>query len=183
MLDIEDSLIRESAKGDLDAFEEIYKIASPYVYTIVYQITNNVEDAQDVTQDVFIKVHNNVASFKFKSSFKTWIYKIAVNTALNTIKKRAREEDKITNYEKEIKYSSKGNDNEEITNYENQNLLIESLAENLNPDQRACILLREIEGMSYKEIAKTLNININTVRSRLKRARLILMAAYKRSNV
>lgn len=183
MLDIEDILIRESAKGNLDAFEKIYKIASPYIYTIVYQITNNTEDAQDVTQDVFIKVYNNIASFKFKSSFKTWIYKIAVNTALNTIKKRAREGDKIANYRNAIKYSSNCNENKEITNGESRNLIIESLAKNLNPDQRACILLREIKGMPYKEIAKTLNININTVRSRLKRARLILMAVYKRSNV
>ena len=179
MQDIDNKLIKKSASGNLDAFEQIYKIASPYIYTIVYQITNNEEDAQDVAQEVFIKVYNSLSSFNFKSSFKTWIYKVALNTALNTVKKRTRDMRKMEEYNKTAKGSSFHIDTDPIHDNDND-LNIEKTLKILNPDQRACILLREVEGLSYKEIAEALKININTVRSRLKRARLALAASYGR---
>ncbi len=179
MQDIDIKLIKKSANGNLDAFEQIYKTASPYIYTIVYQVTNNEEDAQDVTQEVFIKVYNSLSSFNFKSSFKTWIYKVALNTALNTVKKRTRDMRKIEEYNDAAKGSSFHADTDPIHNNDND-FNIEEVLKILNPDQRACILLREVEGLSYKEIAEALKININTVRSRLKRARLALAASYGR---
>ena len=179
MQDIDIKLIKKSAGGNLEAFERIYKIASPYIYTIVYQITHNEEDAQDVTQEVFIKVYKNLSSFNFKSSFKTWIYKVALNTALNTVKKRTRDTRKMEEYNDAAKGTSFHSDADPV-NSDDNDCTIEGILKGLNTDQRTCILLREVEGLSYKEIAYALNININTVRSRLKRARLALAASYGR---
>lgn len=176
MREIEKNLIKKSSEGDMEAFEQIYEISSPYVYRVVYQITNNEQDAQDVTQDVFVKIYNNIKDFNLKSSFKTWAYKISINTAINAVKKRSKGMHKQIDYDVVINSISYG-DNPDNRNIEKESsdLLLTSLLQMLNPKQRACIVLREIEGLSYEEISQTLNIKINTVRSRLRRARQNLL--------
>ena len=176
MQEIERDVITRAGEGDMMAFREIYQKASGYVYTLAYRVVNTKPDAEEVTQDVFLKVHHNLRSFKFESSFKTWLYRIAVNTAINHAKKRsrvtAREVEEILDDPSVAAQPEAGKRLEAEDAGRRLNLLLEQL----NPDQRACILSREIEGMDYKEIADSLGININTVRSRLKRARETLMA-------
>ena len=89
---IDDKILKRAAGGDLESFEVVYRASSGYVYSLALRITGNVEDAQEVTQDVFMKIHDSLQRFEFKSSFKTWIYRIAVNTALNKAKSRGREQ-------------------------------------------------------------------------------------------
>ena len=176
MQEIERELIIKAGRGDTGAFREIYQRASGYVYTLAYRVTNTKHDAEEVTQDVFLKIHHSLDSFKFESSFKTWLYRIAVNTALNHAKKRSR----VTTREVEEIFEDPATVTQpdaakgiEAGETEHQ---LKILLDQLNPDQRACIVLREIEGVDYQGIAKSLGININTVRSRLKRARETLMA-------
>ena len=176
MQEIERELITRAGGGDRGAFREIYQRASGYVYTLAYRVVNTKHDAEEVTQDVFLRLHHSLGSFKFESSFKTWLYRIAVNTALNHAKKRSR----VTTREVEEVYEDPATVTQpeagkrlEAEETERQ---LKSLLDQLNPDQRACIVLREIEGLDYQEIAGSLGININTVRSRLKRAREALMA-------
>ena len=83
MQDIAKEIITSAAGGDIDAFERIYKVYSSYVNTIAFRIVGNREDAEEVTQDVFVRVYRSLARFEFKSSFKTWIYRIATNSAIN----------------------------------------------------------------------------------------------------
>ena len=176
MQEIGRELIIKAGQGDMRAFREIYQRASGYVYTLAYRVTNTKHDAEEVTQDVFLRLHHSLGSFKFEASFKTWLYRIAVNAALNHAKKRNR----VTTREVEEVYedpatvtqpeAGKGLEAEETEKK------LKTMLDQLNPDQRACIVLREIEGMDYQEIATSLSININTVRSRLKRARETLMA-------
>lgn len=160
----------------MGAFREIYQRASGYVYTLAYRVVNTKHDAEEVTQDVFLKIHHSLNSFKFEASFKTWLYRIAVNTALNHAKKRSR----VTTHEVEEVFEDPATVTQpdagrrlEAGETEDQ---LKILLDQLNPDQRACIVLREIEGLDYQKIATNLGININTVRSRLKRARETLMA-------
>ncbi len=176
MQEIERELITQARQGDMRAFREIYQRASGYVYTLAYRIVNTKHDAEEVTQDVFLKIHHSLGSFKFEASFKTWLYRIAVNTALNHAKKRSR----VTTRELEDIFEDPATvtqpdatKNIEVGETENQ---LKVLLDQLNPDQRACIVLREIEGLDYQGIASSLGVNINTVRSRLKRARETLMA-------
>jgi len=176
MQEIERELITRAGQGDMAAFRDIYQRASGYVYTLAYRVVSTKHDAEEVTQDVFLKVYHSLASFKFEASFKTWLYRIAVNTALNHAKKRSR----VTMREVEEVFEdpstvtqAEGGRRLEAGEAENQ---LKVLLDQLNPDQRACIVLREIEGLDYQGIAQSLGININTVRSRLKRARETLMA-------
>lgn len=180
MQEIEKELIVRAGQGDMRAFRDIYERASAYVYTLAYRVTNKKPDAEEVTQDVFLKIHRNLGFFKFESSFKTWLYRITVNTALNHVKKRGR----VTAREVEEVFE----DSATATQAEARDRLeaedaagkLKVLLDQLNPDQRACIVLREIEGLDYQEISRSLGININTVRSRLKRAREALMLLGRR---
>jgi len=180
MEEIERELIIRAGEGGMRAFETIYQRAAGFVYSLAYRVTNRKHDAEEVVQDVFLKVHQHLRDFKFESSFKTWLYRITLNTALNMAKKRSR----VTTREVEEIFGDpstvtqadarRGLEAEE-TEKELQGFLTQ-----LNPDQRACIILREIEALNYQEIAESLGINVNTVRSRLKRAREALMALGKK---
>ncbi len=178
MEDISKNIIDRAGRGDAQAFEMMYKATSDFIYTIALRITNNHDNAEDVTQEVFIKVYKNLKKFRFHSSLKTWIYRIALNTAINACRKESKKIERMGEntidmnqypaQEKKIDKNKKANEKR-----------IASLLKILNPDQRACIVLREIEGLNYKEISEVLKVNINTVRSRLKRAREALLAYNK----
>jgi len=175
MSDISSDLITKAAQGDMKAFEEIYKATSGFVYNVALRITNNRDDADEVTQDVFMKVHRNLKNFGFRSSFRTWVYRIAANTAINHSKKAARHDDHLVEYDPAIHDAPTAGTADRVVERQDAEHLLAALLAVLDPDQRACIVLREIQGLDYRAIAETLNININTVRSRLKRAREKLM--------
>ena len=175
-----DILIRAS-QGDIQAFESIYKASSGFVYNVAFRIVNNKEDALEVAQDVFMIIYHKLKTFRFESSFKTWAYRITANSAINFAKKSSRT--KTVPYEDSLTCpaASEGegaffNEARTRMDQEHQSQLVENLLAKLNPDQRACVVLRDIQGLSYEEIAKTLNININTVRSLLKRSREKLLS-------
>jgi RNA polymerase sigma-70 factor (ECF subfamily) len=180
MQDISRDILIQASKGDIGAFEQIYKASADFVYNVAFRITCNRDDAQEVTQDVFLKIYNNLKKFQFRSSFKTWIYRIAVNSAINTYRRMSREQARRLDFDMVIKSKPATQLEEQPIDKQDREHLLMSLLKILNPDQRACIVLREIEGLDYKQIAVALDININTVRSRLKRAREALMAYVKK---
>ena len=164
-----------ACEGDMEAFEEIYKAASGFVYSVAFRITNSRNDAQEVIQDVFLKIYKNLKSFKFRSSFKTWVYRVTVNTAVNTYRKTSKEMRRRVDGDFAIQFESTPPGTKKTINKEDNEVFLASLLAILNPEQRTCIILKEIEGLNYKEISEVLKININTVRSRLKRAREALL--------
>ena len=179
MQNIPKDIIIRATEGDIEAFEEIYNLSSSYVYTLAYRVTQNAEDAQEVTQDVFVSVYRNLDRFQFRSSFKTWIYRIATNMAINMYRKRSKERGRKVVFDETI-----GTDHPagktEVFDKEDNEARVNNMLKDLPPEQRACLVLKSIEGLKYHEIAKVLNININTVRSRLKRAREKLIAQYRK---
>ncbi|MBN1688434.1 MAG: RNA polymerase sigma factor [Candidatus Omnitrophica bacterium] len=176
MKEIPDVVLEEAAGGSLAAFEEIYKSASGFVYSVALRVIQDRADAEEVTQDVFIKVYKHLSSFESRSSFKTWLYRITVNTALNYTKKIQKERLRRRNDERILENQEVPAEAENRLDQEDKEKAVQVLLSTLNPDQRACIVLREIEGLDYAQIASALGINLNTVRSRLKRAREALMA-------
>lgn len=176
MQELSREVLVKASRGDMEAFESIYKSASGFVYNVALRITGNSADAQEITQDVFVKIYHSLKSFQFRSSFKTWAYRIAVNTAINMRKKISKEQSRRGNFDKTILNHASSQRTDENIKQQDKEGLVNFLLDKLNPDQRACIVLRELEGLDYKEIAQALNININTVRSRLKRARQALLA-------
>ena len=179
MDNITKNIIIEASEGSTEAFERIYNEYSGFVYNVAFRVVNNIDEAEEVTQDVFLTVFRKLKSFKFKSSLKTWVYRIAVNMAIDYARKRTREQDHTVLYEDYNKLSKTIDPVSEEIERAQQEKTISTLLEALSPDQRVCIVLRSIEGLSYQEISESLNININTVRSRLKRAREKLIALRK----
>jgi len=179
MKDIPKDIIIRAAGGDMAAFETIYKETSGFVYNVALRITSSHENAQEVTQDVFVKAYRKLKTFGFRSSLRTWLYRIAANTAINLYRRTAKERKRSGDYETAIgTVPAPGSPDCGIEKKESAELL-DRLMSGLNPDQRACLVLREIEGLSYAEISALLRINVSTVRTRLKRAREALMALGK----
>jgi len=174
--------IEQAAAGDVAAFEAIYRNLAGFVYAVALRTTRNEQDAQEVTQDVFMKLHQNLKDFRGESSLRTWVYRITVNEALNACRARNRhfrkrvEMDEQTLEQQVDPHTLEAGPDVEpgVTRQLDKYLAV------LNPDQRACLILRKIQGLSYEEIAAALNIPINTVRSRLKRAREALFDANKK---
>ena len=169
-------LLIEASGGDADAFEKIYRATADYVYTIALKITGHRADAEEVAQDVFLKIHRELGNFRFESAFTTWLYRITVNSAISTSRKTARRRTRQVEFDDGIAVEDERNATREAIEKEGNQAHVRSMLEALNPDQRACIVLREMEGMRDGEIAEALRISINTVRSRIRRARETLVA-------
>jgi RNA polymerase sigma-70 factor (ECF subfamily) len=174
MEDIDKDILIRASQGDVQAFEEVYKVSSSFVYNVALRVVNNREDALEVAQEVFMIIYDKLKGFRFESSFKTWVYRITANYAINYAKKNSRA--KTVPFEESFGEGAVESDIHGQMDQEHQGQLVEKLLAELNPDQRACVVLRDIQGLSYEEIAQALNININTVRSRLKRSREKLLS-------
>ena len=171
MEEISSEIIIKASEGDVSAFEEIYKRFFKFVTNVAFRTVNNLENAEEITQEVFMSIYKNLKSFKFNSSLKTWIYRITVNTSINYSKKMSRHTKGAVEYTDLLDIKDTRNDIREAIDEGNNEKLINSLLLKLNPEQRACIILRSVEQLSYEEISQTLKVPINTVRSRIKRAR------------
>lgn len=180
MEDISKDTLIKASQGDMRAFEEVYKASSGFVYNVAFRVVNNREDALEVAQEVFMTIHHKLKDFRFESSFKTWVYRITANQAINFAKKNSRA--KTVPFEESFGEGAVLSDAQTQMDQEHQSQLVEKLLGELNPDQRACVVLRDIQGLSYEEIAQALNININTVRSRLKRSREKLLSLKAKVN-
>lgn len=177
MQEISREILIRAAEGDIPAFELIYKATSGFVYNVAFRITGNHSDAEEVTQEVFLIVHRKLAGFRFQSSFKTWVYRITINCAINYAKKMTRDRQRTVDRENALDLVIQENDVGQTIHREHHATMIQDLLKRLTPEQRACVVLRNLEGLSYQQMADSLQININTVRSRLKRAREALIRA------
>jgi len=180
MEDLSKDVLVRASQGDMQAFEVVYKASNSFVYNVAFRVVNNREDAMEVAQEVFMVIHDKLKTFRYESSFKTWIYRITANHAINFAKKNART--KTVPFEESFGEGAVESDVHTKMEQEHNSNLVESLLAELNPDQRACVVLRDIQGLSYEDIAQALNININTVRSRLKRSREKLLSVRQKVN-
>ncbi len=170
------------------AYEELIARFQQPVYNIVYRMLNDPNDANDVVQEVFFKVFRRVGSFRGESTLKTWIYRIAVNEACNRrryFQRHLRQEvdfDRNADSGWSLQDTLAADDRspyDEVLNHEQHALLEQALA-GINPIYRAALVLREIEELSYEEIADILQIALGTVKSRILRGREALRAEYLR---
>jgi len=169
-------LIEAFRKGEEKAFEEIVRRYQRQVANIIYLTLGSREEVDDLSQEVFVRVFRSLERFQFDSSLYSWIYRIAVNLCIDEIrKKRIRKliplefmTERKLEREKRTKETTTGSD--ELLQKEKKEVIREALAK-LAPNQRAVILLREYQDLSYGEIAKTLRISPQAVKSRIFRAR------------
>lgn len=179
MQEISAEIITRAAQGDKISFEEIYKVTSAFVYNVALRVVNNRDDAEEVAQEVFMTVYRKLKEFRFEASFRTWIYRITVNHAINFARKNSKMRKRTVEYEEGLLKGSVNNDIEADLEREERRKKLQRLLSAINLDQRAVVTLRDIQGLSYHEIGQVLKININTVRSRLRRAREKMLALTK----
>jgi len=176
-------LVRKCRQGDSAATERLILKYQSRIYNAILRICADREDAAELTQDTFVKVIENIDKFEGRSSFYTWAFRIGVNLTLNHCQRSGKLGLKSLDAEdSENDSSTRRTLKEFITDdslpdpavvAENKELCeaIEEALTKLDGDQRAVIVLRDIEGMNYAQIAKVLDIKLGTVRSRLSRAR------------
>lgn len=178
----EKELIELAKDGNINAFETLIEKNQQIVYNISLKMLKNEQDAFDASQDALLKAFKYISKFKGNSSFSTWIYKITVNTCLNYINKNKISsknislEQTVTQKDNEtpIQFEDKKqNVYKEVLENERKRVLYDALEE-LSPNQKQMIILRDIEGFSYEEIAQITNNNLGTVKSKISRARLKL---------
>jgi RNA polymerase sigma-70 factor, ECF subfamily len=170
----ENLLIRQCLQGNTAAFGELVRRYQDRLFNTVFRLLNNAEDAQDVVQDAFLNAYQNLESFKGDSLFFTWLYRIAMNTAISLKRKHKftvslhsdRNEDDIDPTDVS-EFSQPG---ERLERKERERQLQEALSQ-LSPEHRAVLILKDIEGQKYEVIAEVLKVPIGTIRSRLHRAR------------
>jgi RNA polymerase sigma-70 factor (ECF subfamily) len=181
-LNVEKHLIRQAKKGDVLAFENLISGYEKKVYNTVYRFFNNVEDAMDITQEIFIKVFTSLYGFRENSSFSTWLYRIAVNTCIDFLRKK--KEDMLPIKEEmavggEIKLGSHTESPEEYVERRELKQALMKAINTLPEEQRMCVILRDIQGFSYTEISDILICSLGTIKSRLYRGRRALKEKLK----
>lgn len=171
-------LVERAQSGDEAAFATLILKYQRKLLRLISRFIQNPGEAEDVTQDVFIKAYRALPTFRGESAFYTWLYRIGVNTAKNQLQTNGRRVKTLTDYD--IQDAEEFADPTQTRQLETPETLLQSkqMAEVVNqamnslPEElRTAIMLRELEGLSYEEIAQTMNCPIGTVRSRIFRAR------------
>jgi RNA polymerase sigma factor (sigma-70 family) len=172
--DEDQALVARAQAGDATAFDDLVVKYSPRLYGLIYNMTSNHEDTNDMLQDVFAKAYRAIKGFRGKSSFYTWIHTIAVNMTLNFLKKRSRRyhlslddvDASIQNDKEFIELTSTSSPVREADLSELQVRLNEAMMK-LSDEHRAVVTMFHIQGMPHAEISKILGVSEGTVRSRL----------------
>src|SRR5712675_726305 len=176
-------LVRRAQKGDLEAYDDLVRRYQARIYATVYHMTSNHEDANDLAQEAFIKAFQALKSFKGGSSFYTWVYRIAVNKTINFLKQRKNKaqmslDDLDFNAEHHpdlVALISDKTPRREVNLAELQEKLNGAM-QKLSQPHRLVVTLHDVQGLSHEEIAKIMDCNIGTVRSRLFYARQQMQA-------
>ena len=174
-------LIQRCQQGDRSAYKSIFLKYKDTVYNIAYGMFSNVEDAQDMTQEVFIRVFEKISQFRFKSSFSTWLHRIVVNMCLNERRKRQRYKSNVTEFTDyhEQMHPQVKTPEDELLRKERKSQIQEAM-DRLKDAHRTILVLREIEGLSYEELANVLQCSVGRVKSRLHESRMELRRIFKK---
>ena len=174
----ERELIRRAKKGDGEAFCRLMETYSGAIFNVGYKMLGNREDANDMSQETMIKIYRNLERFRGDSAFSTWVYRITVNSCRDYLRSAYRR--------RECVFSGFGEDEEERPEFEvadyswqpeqlciagEEEKYLHALIDGLKPQFRLVVVLRELNGLSYQEIAAASDISVGTVKSRLNRAR------------
>jgi RNA polymerase sigma-70 factor (ECF subfamily) len=170
-------LIDKIKQGDLNSFEQLVARYEAKVFTIAYRYTGNHHDAGDLAQEAFIRVYRAIGSFRGESSFLTWLYRVVTNVCKDEMRRRSRENtvsiDEMTEWGKQPVPRIKTGPLETVLHKEWQEE-IQQVLNSLSYEHRTVIVMRDIQGYTYEEIAFFLECSLGTVKSRLSRARNIL---------
>jgi RNA polymerase sigma-70 factor (ECF subfamily) len=181
----EDQFLERLKRGEVAAFETLVAENSSDVYALLFRLTSDPEEARDLTQETFLRAFQSISRFRGDASLKTWIYRIAINQARNrwrwwrrrkrdlTVSLDATDEFRERPLAATLPSDESLNPEQETLAREREGQLREALS-GLRRSYREAVILRDVEGFSYEEIAETLQISIGTVKSRISRGRMEL---------
>lgn len=176
----EAELVRAAQAGDSGAFEQLVRDNQNLVYNLAYRMTGDPEDAADLAQEAFLNAWKGLGKFQGQSSFSTWLYRLTSNACVDFLRRKKRRETVSLTQEDEEEEGrqtqipdERYSPQRELERQEARRALEEGLAA-LSPEHRQVLLLREVEGLSYQEISRCLELEEGTVKSRIARARMSL---------
>lgn len=180
----DETLIKRILNGDALAFEQLVGRYEQKVFNIAFRMSGDREDALDLSQESFIRAYRALNRFQGQSAFSTWLFRIVTNTCIDALRKRKRQpvvvlstdssiETDDGEYQIEFPAPSDQNPEELVLGTELREQLQYALSR-LSEEHRLALVLRDVEGYTYEEIAEILEINIGTVKSRINRARLAM---------
>lgn len=172
-------VVGEGKSWRCGGFEILASEHQKYIYNVILRIIFDREEALDLTQETLLKAYLNIKKFKGNSSFRTWLYRIAVNSSMDYLRKRNVER---SNFREIEEFENGVKDFETPEEVVDKKLTAEIVMKEINKlpiDYKVVLILRDIEGLNYEEISKIMNLNLGTVKSRLWRARNLLKERIK----
>ena len=183
--DLEDAqlvtLVQKRGDRDERPFRILLERHQNTVWRVCYSFMKNADDADDLTQDVFLRAYRNIKKFEGRSTFKTWIYRIAINTSQNEIRRRSRRpQESPTPLETAAEFIPSSQNVEEIAQKHVRSEMLAKALKQLAPGEFQVLLLKDIEGRPYQEISAELGISLSAAKMRVQRARASLKVAYNK---
>jgi RNA polymerase sigma factor (sigma-70 family) len=172
-------LIARAQAGDRGAFDHLVDDTYAMMYATAYRLTGDVELAADATQDAYVRAYSSLHTFRGTSAFSTWLYRIVVNVSFDALRRRSRAPEPLTlgdddGQARELDVVDEAADPQVAAEARELQQIVASALQELSEDHRAVVVLFDINGLSYEEIAEMLSVPLGTVKSRLNRARLAL---------
>ena len=162
----DDAIAQQAARGDARALDELLRRHTPLVHGVCRRVLGNADDALDATQEALLSIARKIHTFDGRSRFTTWCYRVATNAALDEVRRRKRRPQPVDAIPEAT--------GARFDNLVADRLLIDAALEQLGPEYRAAVALRDLVGMDYAEIADVLGVPPGTVRSRISRGRAAL---------
>ena len=179
-------LAQQAKAGDMQAFEELVLAHETFVYRVVIRIVGNEQDAWDVAQEAFLRAYQSLGQFDGRSAFSTWLYRIAHNVAIDMLRKRKTGRElpleglNDSDEGPAVQHEDPGpSPEEQALQRERRGKIREALCD-LPEDYRLMVILRDLEGLSYQEIARQEGLAVGTVKSRVSRGRAQLKKALQK---
>jgi RNA polymerase sigma-70 factor (ECF subfamily) len=164
------ALAQRAAGGDMEAFEELFRLHRRLVYALCLRMTQDVSEAEDVTQEVFVLLFRKIGGFRGEANFTTWLHRLTVNQVLMRFRKnKSRREDALE--EEDLRQHESVRPNSPKASQMIDRLTLESAIAQLPPGYRAAFILHDVEGYEHEEVARILGCAVGTSKSQLHKAR------------
>lgn len=177
----DEQLVAEFNTGSICAYEELIQRYAGKAYSLAQRLTRNAEDAEEVLQDVFVTVYRKLSKFEGKSTFSSWLYRVTVNAAFMKLRKRKNHstmsvEDVLPNilHGALARTAPNTGEGDKVTEQHELSAALEDAIGRLPEEYRPVFILRDVDGLSSREVGKILNISVPAVKSRLHRSRMML---------
>jgi RNA polymerase sigma-70 factor (ECF subfamily) len=167
--------VRRCQRGDMAAFGELVRRHQQPVFNFCVRFLKNAEDAEDIAQETFVQAYRSIKRFRPKAKFSTWLFTIARNLSLNLIRDEKRGKRYMVSVDDEESGVNLSSDAarrpDREASFRETSDLVRNAVDRLSPDHKMMVVLRDLEGLSYEEVAEVLGCRVGTVKSRLSRAR------------